>query len=305
MPTVFAHGVERFNLPTDTPAVTSSAPNSDWFDPGSRVPRRSQVVRVLTATGVDHVAQFLVHHTNDWPSGAAWSLGQNRAWLPFADVVAWSPDPEARPRSAPPPSSRSSAEATGPSAGPGPAAAAGPDAEPSPAEEPKRPAILDELSTEIRRTRAVLTLVPPECMDWSPYPALPTLRVLALRLVRIVARIGWILEFDEVELSFEPTADDLAAVTDLVAAYHANEREVETLMDGVDAAALRAPWRLEQNGEPVARMTRGAALRQLGLTPIVYHRAETALLLTALGLHPPHPYPIWAFGDAPAPTPAT
>ncbi|WP_420457358.1 hypothetical protein [Rubrivirga sp.] len=276
--------------------MTSPASAPTWYDATARVPRRGQVVRVLTATGVDHVAQFLVHHTEAWPSGAAWSLGQSRAWLPFADVVAWSPDPEARPQQDRRHQDRRRASATAMAVTAAAVAAAGPDAD----EPPQRPAVLDELRTEIRRTRAVLTLIPAECMDWTPYPSLPSLRVLALRLVRIVARVGWILEFDEVELSFEPTADDLAAVTDLVAAYHANEREVEALMDGVGAGALRAPWCLQENGEPVARMTRGDALRQLGLTPIVYHRGETALLLTALGLHPPHPYPVWAFDDAPA-----
>ncbi len=277
--------------PSRPPATVPPSP-PDWYDPDVRVPRRDQVVRVHTATGVDHVAQFVVHHTDDWPSGAAWSLGNGHAWLPFTDVEAWSPDPQAHPPAAAPP----------PSA---PSNALDPDArgsEPDAPSAPNRPALSAEIEAELRRTRAVLALLPPDHMDWSPHPSLPTLRVLAGRLVRIVARIGWMLEFDEVEMAFEPSVSDLDAVNDLVAAFDANEREVLTLLDGVDADALRAPWRLDHHGEPVARMTRGGALRELGLTPIVYHRGEAALMLTALGIRPPHPYPVWAFDDA-APQP--
>ena len=250
----------------------------DWYDPAHRVPRRDQVVRVHTRTGVDHVAQFVVNHTDDWPSGASWSLGNDHAWLPFADVERWSPDPQARPPGRPP--------------APDPATSLAHSLTPAGA-----PAIVAEIQTEIRRSSALLRLIPPDHIDWSPSPSLPTLRVLAQRLVRIAARISWILEFDEVELAFEPTSSDLAAVTDLVASYDANVDAILALMETTDGASLRAPWELLEHGEPVARMPRGTALRELGITPTVYHRGEAAMLLASLGVTPPHPYPVWAFKD--------
>lgn len=247
-----------------------------WHDPASKVPRRDQVVRVLTTRGIDHEAQFVVHHTDDWPSGAAWALVNGRAWLRFGEVLSWSPDLRARP----------------PGRGEG-----GP--EPEGAVPSRPPAILAEVVSEVGRTGSVLRLLPADHLDWSPHPDIPTLRTLALRLVRIVARIGWILELDEVVLEFEPDLPYLETVDEIMATYAANEETVEELAKTVDADALRAPWRLEKDESAIARMTRGDALRVLGLTPIVYHRGETALMLTALGIRPPHPYPLWAFDDDP------
>ena len=242
-----------------------------WHDVSVRVPRRDQVVRVLTVRGVDHAARFAVAHTDGWPSGASWALLNGQANLPFHDVVAWSDDSEARP-----PRPTAPAEAGAP-------------AEP--------PAVLGEVLTEVERTGAVLRLLPPEHLAWSPHPEIPPLHTLALRLVRIVARVGWILDLDDIELSFEPDLPDLPTVNDLVRTYAANEAEVRRLAGRVDAAALRAPWSLEQNAAPLARTTRGRALRLFGLTPLVYHRGEMALMLTALGVRVPHPYPLWAFSE--------
>ena len=56
---------------------------------------------------------------------------------------------------------------------------------------------------------------------------------------------------------------------------------------------------MERNGDVVAQMSRDAALRQFGLSPLVYHKAEAALLMTALGVHVPPPNPIWTFSDGP------
>ena len=260
------------------PSVRSVPATSAWFSPSSRVPRQDQVVRVLTVRGVDHEAQFAVAHTDDWPSGAAWALTNGRASLPFSDVALWSPDPTATP-----PRATDDDDAGAEAAPEGP------------------PAILAEVVAEVERTGTILRLLPGTHLEWSPHPDIPDLKTLSLRLVRIVARIAWILDLDEVELAFEPDLPDFTSVNDIVETYAANEADVRRLAATTDAAALRAPWALERNAASLARLSRGAALRGFGLTPIVYHRAEIALMLTALGVRVPHPYPLWAFDDPAAP----
>lgn len=253
-----------------------------WLDPRTQIPRRDQIVRVLTTHGTDHAAQFVVVHTEEWPSGASWLLRGNGESIRFREVVAWSPDASAHPpREAP--------------VRPEAPAADGPP--------PPRPAILDEALTEVDRTGAVLRLLPVEPIDWSPHPDIPNLRVLAQRLVRIVARMGWIMELEGVELSFEPDLPDLRTPDEIVATYEANADTVREWADRLDGAALQAPWLLERNGVQVTRIPRGNALRVFGLTPLVYHRAEVALLLTAMGIRAPHPYPLWSVADTPSAPP--
>lgn len=244
-----------------------------WHDPAAVIPRKDQVVRILTARGVDHTAQFVVVHTSAWPSGAWWAVQNGQVTLPFAEVVAWSPDVEAR-------------DGLADRADGGVGRVLAP-----------RPALIGEVLAEVGRTGNIIRLVPPDFADWTPHADVPPLRVLSWRLVRIVARIGWILELDTVELLFEPDVPETRSPEEVIATYAANERSVAEVAEGLDADALRAPWRLERNGELLVEMPRGDALRSFGLTPLVYHRGEAGLLLTALGVRVPHTYPLWAFQD--------
>lgn len=254
---------------------------SPWYDLTARVPRRDQVVRVVMKTGVDHQARFIVQHTEDWPSGAWWELSNGRATFPFGEVAGWSPDPNAQ-------LPKHHAEPAEPT-----------DEPEAPAStKPSTPAILIETLKEIERTGVVLRLLPPDHYDWSPHPDIASIRTLALRLVRIVARIGWILELDSLELSFEPDLPELIDADEIVATYQANETTVREAIPPLDGTYLQASWQLERNGEVIAKMPRGDALRRFGVMPIVYHRGEAAVMMTALGLKAPHPYPEWAFKEA-------
>lgn len=249
-----------------------------WHRPSNRVPRRGQLVRVVTVRGTSHRARFAVVHTEAWPSGASWALGDAATPLPFADVALWSADPDAAP-----PVART--------------AAAPPPPEEKPAARP--PAVLDELEAELDRTESVLHLLPADRSGWSPHPDIPPPRLLAWRLVRVVTRIGWILDLDGVDLSLEPDLPDLRTPGEIVQVYKANAEDVRRAAAGLDAAALRAPWRLGQHAATLLELPRGDALRRFGLTPLVYHRGEVALLLTALGIAVPHPYQLWPISDPP------
>ncbi|MEM1118308.1 MAG: hypothetical protein AAF845_07315 [Bacteroidota bacterium] len=252
-----------------------------WLDIAARIPRRDQIVRVLTRQGTDHEAQFVVVHTNDWPSGASWLIRGSGDTIPFAAAVAWSPDLSATPQIARAVTQTQDGQTV----------------------IVTRPAIIDEALDEVERTRAVLALLPIEPMDWSPHPDVPNLRVLAQRLVRIVARMGWVLELEGVELSFTPDLPDLQTPGEIVETFEANASTVREMADRLGGEELRAPWLLERDGIEVLRLPRGNALRVFGITPLVYHRAEVAMLLTAMGIAVPHPYPLWTFKDAVPPEP--
>ena len=270
------------------PDAASSLPDG-WHDPAHRVPRQGQDVRVWTRRGSDRQARFAVAYTDHWPAGASWTVDQGERALPFEEVLAWSPRldqpyPAAQPAPAPVPAPAPSAPAAEP-APPGPAP-------------PARPAILREVTAEIAQTGDVLRRLPSSQLDWSPHRSIPSIRVLALRLVRLVARIEWVLDLDSVETAFEPDLPHLSEPDEIIATFLANAESVNALAGRLTAADLRAPWVLERNGEPVARLPRGDALRQFGLTPLVYHRGEAALLMTAVGVDVPSPCPQWAFREA-------
>ena len=260
-----------------------------WHDPAQRVPRQGQEVRVWTRRGVDRLARFVVSHTDHWPAGASWVVEQGQNALPFEAAVAWSPHLDR-----PYPASRPDPQ---PSAPPAPAPAA--RAEPAPS---GRPAILREVTVEVAETGDVLRRLPASQLDWSPHPSIPSLRVLALRLVRLAARIEWIMDLDSVETAFEPDLPHLAEPDEIIATFLANAGSVEALARRLGPDDLRAPWTLERNGAQIAQLPRGDALRQFGLTPLVYHRGEAALLMTAVGVHVPDPCPVWSFRGAPAQT---
>jgi hypothetical protein len=122
-------------------------------------------------------------------------------------------------------------------------------------------------------------------------------RVLACRIVRIVARIRWIIELESVERSFEPDLPDLRTTQEILATYSADATELDALIDSITPELLGQPWTLERNGEVVTRQPRADALRAYGLGPLLTHRAEIALLLTAMNVPVPHPYATWAFED--------
>lgn len=231
---------------------------------------------------MDHQARFVVTHTDDWPSGARWVLGRGDRELPFRAVESWSEDPET-----PYPTEHH--------AGPTPS----PSAPETVSEADARPAIVREMLAEIDAVGVLLRRLPQDQLDWSPHPSVPTLHTLSLRLVRIVARIDWILDLEYVETHFEPELPRLATVVEIVSTFTANAESVEALADALTADRLRAPWRLERNGEVIAQTSRGDAIRQFGLTPLVHHRGEASLLMTALGIWAPSPNPVWTFRDDP------
>ena len=262
--------------------------SSDWFSPAERVPRRGQTVRVSTGTGATHAARFVVEHTADWPSGASFALVNGHRVIPFAEVRAWSADPDADgPAFA---TSEPSAEAPNGDRRADDRRAAAP------------PAIVAEIGTEVARAEALLRLLPPDQLDWSPHPDLPTLRLLARRLIRIVARVRWVAELPTVEASFEPDLPAFASLADMVETFRASAASVAEMAQMLTGAALRETWTLERDGVPAVQMARGEALRAFGLRPLVVHQAEMALLLVSMGLPVPHPYGRWPFAEA-APRP--
>jgi len=113
-----------------------------------------------------------------------------------------------------------------------------------------------------------------------------------------VERIGWILELDKLALDLEPALDTPAEISE---AYAANEESVRRALIGLGPDDMRAPWLLVREGDPVARLPRGDALRTFGLTPLVYYRGQLAELLLALGVGVPDPSPLWPFPGVPVP----
>lgn len=250
---------------TPTPSLRQPSPDparpQRWQAANQRLPPRGQRVLVLTRRGVVHEATFEVAYTDSWPEGVSWRLANGHTAIPFTDAAYWTDD-----LAAPPPEATSDANSED-------------DAPPH-----VPPAITGELRVELAETGRVLAQLPAAHLDWAPHPAVPTLRQLSYRVVRVAARIGWILDLAEVELTFEPDFPVLETVDQIVTAYQANEAVATKLALRVDGEGLRAPWRLERNGHLVAEMPRGTALRRFGLRPVVQHRGELTLMLSALGV---------------------
>ena len=240
--------------------TASSPPESTWYRPAQRVPARNQVVRIRTRSGQIWSAAFQVAYTEDWPAGVSWNIGGGRAPLRFSDVSAWTDVPEKK---------------------------AGP------AEVDPTPAIVREAVDEIEHTRDVLALLPPDRLRWAPHPDIPSLQVIAWRLVRTVQRISWIASRDEVDRSVLPRIQPMRTPELIADTFSEVTAQAEEALSSLTADDLRQAWTLLDEGIQVVDMPRGDVLRSFGIRPLVYHRAEMCLLLTALDLTPPHPYPEW------------
>lgn len=253
--------------------------NPGWFDPQVRLPRKGQEVWVRTKDSREQPARFDVAFTHGWPQGVSWAVESQPVALRFVDVVLWIPL----------------------DAFPGVMSA--PEALPEPREgEPGVPAndglgLARELREALDHTATVLSVLHDGQMEWSPHPSIPTLRVLACRVVRIVARIRWMIELESVERSFEPDLPDLQTANAVRSTFSADADELDTLIDSLATETLQQPWTLERDGEVLTRQSRSDALRAYGLGPLLTHRAEMALLMTAMNVPVPHPYQTWTFEE--------
>ncbi len=261
-------------------------PFAEWIPLTAQVPRKDQLVRVMTIGGIEHRAVFTVAYTTDWPEGASWMPTKDEEVLSFWDVWIWSQNPEA--------SAPTLEEAWTPEPV---------ESVPAPAlnEEDRvyHPALATALLDEISRGKVLLAGLDDGGLGWSPQPSIPSVGTLACRALRVLERIQWIVEIDETERTLEPSPVELSTAKEIQDAYANGAKPVRAALENLTDDALEEPWKLTYTGRPRVEITRAEALLIYGLRPLVSVTAELSVLIRALGHTIEHPTPEWPFGDEP------
>lgn len=149
--------------------------------------------------------------------------------------------------------------------------------------------LLQELQQEAQTTRRVLERVPDAHLGWKPHAKSMTLGQLAMHVATTPGGVAEIATQPFIELpEFNQPAATRAA--DLVPALEESVAKANTLLRGMDDAALAATWKVMNGGQEVMAMPRGGVLRTIMLNHWYHHRGQLSVYLRLLGVPVPSIY---------------
>lgn len=154
-----------------------------------------------------------------------------------------------------------------------------------------RALLLGDLEQELASTRRVLERVPEDHLSWKPHEKSMSLGGLALHLANVLTWQSGIMAADAFDLAHVPP--NLAPPTSrrqILDAFDANREAVLAAAEALDDDALAATWTLRIGDHVLSRQPRATALRMLGLSHMVHHRAQLGLYLRLLDIPLPPVY---------------
>ncbi len=151
--------------------------------------------------------------------------------------------------------------------------------------------LLHELESEAHTTRRLLERIPEGKLDWRPHPKARTLGALATHVAVVPGAVA--------ELGAQPSPAQIPDFTDptppATAAEYLQLLE-ETLararraLEGLDDAAMLAPWRLMNGEREIFAFPRVAFLRSVMLNHWYHHRGQLSVYLRQLDVPIPSIY---------------
>lgn len=147
--------------------------------------------------------------------------------------------------------------------------------------------ILGELDFEARSTRRILERVPADKLSWSPHEKSMTLGALAWHLATIPKRVQQLLAAGTFDLS---SARPPAASDDFIGEFDRNVAAVREAINALDNDAIRAPFTITKNGEPVTTIPAVSFIRSVLLNHSYHHRGQLTVYLRLLDVPVPAMY---------------
>ena len=148
-----------------------------------------------------------------------------------------------------------------------------------------------DIEQELAATRRVLERLPDEQWAWRPHEKSMTLGELATHIVNVLMWQQGILTLSEFDLATLPTKSDPLPNRDAVLEqYDTRADEVRASLAEVDEAALGETWTLRRGDHIMMQQPRALALRTLGVSHLVHHRAQLGVYLRMLDVPVPGPY---------------
>jgi len=152
-------------------------------------------------------------------------------------------------------------------------------------------ALLAEFDAEVPATHRVLERIPAERFDWQPHPRSMSAGQLALHLASIPGNVARLAHLDGFDIATAPATYPAADTRDaLLSSFERSVASMRALLNGLDAPAETAPWRLTFGEREIATWTRLTLIRTMGLNHWYHHRGELVVYLRLLGVSVPVVY---------------
>ncbi|HEX8693802.1 MAG TPA: DinB family protein [Longimicrobium sp.] len=158
---------------------------------------------------------------------------------------------------------------------------------------PVRQLALGDLEREMKQTRRVLERVPDEHWDWKPHQKSMSLGHLAAHVANLPRWQATVLASDFFDVATVPPPDYAAAPKtrdELLRRFDENAAAMQAALDAAGDEALLRTWELRQGEHVITSLSRAAAIRTLGISHIIHHRAQLTVYLRQLDVPVPGLY---------------
>ncbi|MFC4807858.1 DinB family protein [Paenibacillus sp. GCM10023250] len=148
--------------------------------------------------------------------------------------------------------------------------------------------IIGDVRHELANTRRILERLPEEQLDWRPHAKSMTLGGLTTHLINLLNWQVAILERPDFDLATVPRRREaLTRTADVLAEFDANAAKLEQLLAASDQQSLGEEWTLRSGDRLIMSQPRALALRTVGISHMVHHRAQLGVYLRLLDLPVP------------------
>lgn len=148
-----------------------------------------------------------------------------------------------------------------------------------------------DLRQELVLTRRVLERIPEEKWEWKPHPRSFSLGELATHIVNLPLWQESLLRDDEFDLAELQNVEAIPNNRDaLLARFDSRSEAVRQALDELQEDDLESEYALRNGSQLIFEMPRHSALRSVGLSHMVHHRAQLMVYLRLLDVPLPAVY---------------
>ncbi|SFI40615.1 Uncharacterized damage-inducible protein DinB (forms a four-helix bundle) [Paenibacillus sp. UNC496MF] len=148
--------------------------------------------------------------------------------------------------------------------------------------------IIGDARHELANTRRILERLPEEQLEWRPHAKSMTLGGLTTHLINLLNWQVAMIEGPELDLATVPRRREaLTRVADVLAEFDANAAKLEQLLADSDEQSLGEEWTLRSGDRIIMRRPRALALRTIGFSHMIHHRAQLGVYLRLLDIPVP------------------
>lgn len=153
-------------------------------------------------------------------------------------------------------------------------------------------AALGDLGAELASTRRVLERLPEEHFTWKPHEKSMSLGALGYHVANLLSWQNAILASDTFDLASAPPPRTTLpeSLDEILRVFDENAAAFTRAFDELDDAALAADWTLRHGSHVIHTQPRAMALRNMGISHMIHHRAQLGVYLRLLDVPVPPVY---------------